>query len=76
MTPHATRRPSPSARRADRELQRRAVVYGSDAGSRWWHRARGLVGLVLLAITSAVLVAGSVVGLVILAAYLMRSFSG
>ena len=73
---HTASHPGHRSRRDARDLQRRAVVQGRGARGRWWYRLRGIVGLALITVASAIVLAGAVVGLAALAAYLVRSFSG
>jgi hypothetical protein len=73
---HTASHPGRRSRRDERDLQRRAVVQGRGARGRWWYRLRGVLGLMIVTIASAIVLAGAVVALAALAAYLVRSFSG
>ncbi len=73
---HTASHPGRHSRRDERDLQRRAVVQGRGARGRWWYRLRGVLGLMILTIASAIVLAAAVVALAALAAYLVRSFSG
>ena len=73
---HTASHPGRRSRRDARDRQRRAVVQGRDARGRWWYRLRGVVGLLIVTIASAIVLAAAVVALAALAAYLIRSFSG
>ena len=73
---HTAAHPSPRSRRDERDLQRRAVVEGRGARGRWWYRIRGIIGLVVVTVTAAILLAGAVLTFAAIAAYLVRSLSG
>lgn len=73
---HTASDPARRARRDARDLQRRAVLRGRGARGRWWYRLRGIMGLIIVTVASAIVLAGAVVALAALAAYLVRSFSG
>lgn len=73
---HTAAHPSRRSRRDERDLRRRAVIQGRGARGRWWHRMRGFVGLVVVTVAAAIFLAGTVVALAALAAYLVRSLSG
>ena len=73
---HTAAHPSRRSKRDQRDLRRRAVVQGPGARGRWWYRIRGIVGLVIVTVATAIVLAGAVVALAALAAYLVRSLSG
>ena len=73
---HTAAHPSRRSKRADRDLRRGAVVQGPGARGRWWYRIRGIIGLVIVTVETAIVLAGAVVALAALAAYLVRSLSG
>ena len=73
---HTASHPGHRSRRDARDLQRRAVVQGRGARGPWWYRLRGIVGLIVITIASAIVLAGAVLAALALTAYLIRSFSG
>jgi hypothetical protein len=73
---HTASHPARRSRRDARDLQRRVVVQGRGARGRWWYRLRGVMGLIIVTVISAIVLAGAVVALAVLAAYLVRSISG
>ena len=73
---HTAAHPSRRSKRDERDLRRRAVVQGRGARGRWWSRIRGIVGLVIVTVAAALMLAGAIVTLAALAAYLVRSLSG
>ena len=73
---HTAAHPSRRSRRDERDLRRRGVVEGRGARGRWWYRIRGIIGLVVVTVTAAILLAGAVLTFAAIAAYLVRSLSG
>ena len=73
---HTAAHPSRRSTRDQRDVRRRAVVQGRGARGRWWYRIRGIIGLVVVTVATAILLAGAIVALAALAAYLVRSLSG
>lgn len=73
---HTAAHPSRRSTRDQRDVRRRAVVQGRGARGRWWYRIRGIIGLVVVTVATAILLAGAIVTLAALAAYLVRSLSG